>query len=82
MEELKDALKEKKVTIGTERTIKNLKMNRLKKVYISSNCKKEVKEDIEHYCKIYNIPLIALKENNEELGILCKKPFNISVLSI
>lgn len=81
MEELKEALKEKKLIIGTERTLKNLKMNNLKKVYIASNCKQEVKEDIEHYCKLYSIPLVKLKENNEELGIICKKPFSISVLS-
>lgn len=82
MEELREELKGKKVIIGTERTIKSLKMNKLKKVYMSSNCKQEFKEDIEHYCKLYNIPLVKLKENNEELGVLCKKPFPISVLSI
>jgi large subunit ribosomal protein L30e len=82
MEELKEALKDKKAIIGTDRTLKNLKMNKVKKVYISSNCDENVKDDLKHYCKLYSIPLIELKENNEELGIVCKKPFAISVLSI
>ena len=81
MKELKEAVKEKKLIIGTDRTIKNLKMHKVKKVYIASNCKKDIEEDIQHYCKLYNINLTKVKENNEELGVICKKPFSISVLS-
>ena len=83
MKELKEAIKfGKGLVIGTERTLKKLKMNEVKKVYVSSNCPKDVLDDIEHYSKIHNILLVKLKENNEELGIICKKPFLISVLSL
>lgn len=83
MKDLKEAVKEKKgLVIGTHRTLKKLKMNEVKKVYVSSNCPKNVLEDVEHYTKIHNIPLVKLKENNEELGVICKKPFFISVLSL
>ncbi|MBS3143465.1 ribosomal L7Ae/L30e/S12e/Gadd45 family protein [Candidatus Woesearchaeota archaeon] len=83
MKELKEAIKENKgLIIGTQRTLKKLKMKEVKKVYASSNCPKEVLEDIEHYTKLYNIPLVKLEETNEELGIICKKPFHISVLSL
>ncbi|MBU2633806.1 MAG: ribosomal L7Ae/L30e/S12e/Gadd45 family protein [Nanoarchaeota archaeon] len=81
MKELKEAVKEKKLIIGTDRTIKNLKMHKVKKVYISSNCKKDIEEDLQHYCNLYKIPLTKAKENNEELGVICKKPFSVSVLS-
>ena len=83
MKELKEAIKENKnLVLGTQRTLKKLKMNEVKKVYVSSNCPKDVLEDVEHYTKIHKIPLIKLKENNEELGVICKKPFFVSVLSL
>ena len=83
MKELKEAVKEGKgLIMGTSRTLKKLKMNEVKKVYVSSNCPKDVLEDIKHYTKIHKIPLVELKENNEELGVICKKPFYISVLSL
>jgi len=83
MKDLKEAIqKGKGLIIGTQRTLKKLKMNELKKVYVSSNCPKDVLEDIGHYTKLYSIPLIKLNESNEELGIICKKPFFISVLSL
>ena len=83
MKDLKEAIKTGKgLVIGTERTLKKLKMNEIKKVYVSSNCPKDVTSDLEHYTKLHNIPLVKLDETNEELGILCKKPFFISVLSL
>jgi len=83
MKYLKEAIKEGKGLIfGTHRTLKKLKMGEIKKVYVSSNCPEEVLGDLEHYSKIHNIPLVKLKENNEELGIICKKSFHISVLSL
>tara|TARA_Y100000310_G_C20559200_1_gene752172 strand:+ start:258 stop:512 length:255 start_codon:yes stop_codon:yes gene_type:complete len=83
MKELKEAVKEGKgLILGTSKTLKKLKMNEIKRVYVSSNCPKNVLDDIEHYTKIHNIPLVKLKENNEELGVICKKPFFVSVLSL
>ena len=83
MKDLKEAVKDnKRLVIGTQRTLKKLKMNEVKKVYVSSNCPKDVLEDVEHYSKVHNISLVKLKETNEELGVICKKPFHISVLSL
>ena len=76
---------EEKICIGTENTIKNLRLGKLGKVIITSNCPKGVKEDINSLnrkeegegAEIINIP-----ENNEELGIICRKPFHVSVLGV
>ena len=67
MKTLKEALKNKKVIIGTDRTLKNLKLGRLKRVYLASNVRQDIKEDIEYYTKLFNIKLIQLKENSGEL---------------
>jgi len=82
MESLKEAIEQGKVIIGADRTLKLLRKGELKEVYLSSNCPKQVKEDIEHYAKLHSIQLFRLKESNEELGVLCKKPFSISVIGI
>lgn len=79
-DELKEALKNK-VIIGTERTLKNLRNGKLKKVLIASNCKEETKKDLEYYGKIAKIEIIKLDIPNDEVGLVCKKPFSISVLS-
>ncbi|MEK6907417.1 MAG: 50S ribosomal protein L30e [Nanoarchaeota archaeon] len=80
MEELKKLIKENKIIIGTNSVMKNLKLGKLKGIYLASNCPKYAKEDIQHYAKLNNVKINELKENNEELGVVCKKPFSISVL--
>ena len=78
--EIKKLLKDKNLVIGTERTIKNLKSGKISKIFISSNCPSIVKADIEYYSKLTNAAVVKLKYPNEELGVICKKPFSISVL--
>ena len=78
--DLKKAVKEEKLVFGTDRTLKMIREGKAKKVFISSNCPKQVREDIKHYATIAGMEVNELKEPNEELGIICKKPFSISVL--
>ena len=79
LKELKDAIKEKKVVIGTERTIKELKRGKPTKVFIAKNCPEILKKQVRHYCKLSKIELAELEESNEEMGTLCKKPFSINL---
>ncbi|MEK6835447.1 MAG: ribosomal L7Ae/L30e/S12e/Gadd45 family protein [Nanoarchaeota archaeon] len=80
MKDLKQALKENKAIIGAQRVLKNLKTGKLTNVYLASNCPNTIKDDVNHYAKLYNIKVNELKESNEELGTICKKPFSIAVL--
>ena len=73
-------LKTKKIIIGADRVIKGLKSDNLSKVYLSSGCKDSIKSDISRYGRLGDTEIIKLTISNEELGILCKKPFSISVL--
>ena len=79
--EIRKLLGGKSVIIGSERTLKNLKLGKIGTVYISSNCSEKTKKAIEHYSKLSKSKIIKLKYPNDELGVLCKKPFSISVLS-
>jgi len=80
MDELRKALKEATITFGTEKTIKRMKNGNVKKVFLASNCPENVKKKIEHYSKLGNIETIKLDIPNDEIGLICKKPFSISVL--
>lgn len=79
---IKKALEEKKLIIGSERTIKILKQAGVSEIFITSNCADKVKNDLEHYSKLQKVKIVKLKINNEDLGIVCKKPFSISVVGI
>lgn len=80
--EIRKLLKEKKIIIGTGRTLKDLKLGKTSKIYLSTNCSEETLDTIKHYSKISKTSITKLKYPNDELGILCKKPYSISVLSV
>ena len=82
IKEIKSLMKTKKLIIGTERTVKNIKLGKIDKVFLSANCSESVEEDINYYKKLGKFKIIKLKYPNDELGALCKKPFLISVLSV
>ncbi|MBI4448021.1 ribosomal L7Ae/L30e/S12e/Gadd45 family protein [Candidatus Woesearchaeota archaeon] len=81
MSDLKKVLKEQKITIGSEETIKKLKIGKVKKVFLASNCPQKTKTEIMHLAKLANASIEELGIPNEEVGMICKKGFRISVLS-
>jgi len=82
VEEIKKHLKDKKLVIGTDRTLKLLKLGRLSKVFLAVNCAAPVKADVERYSKMSGAEVQSISLPNEELGVICTKPFSISVLGI
>ena len=80
IEDIKKALKSNKIMIGTKEIIKNLKLGKLSKVYLTSNAPKDVKDSIKKYASLGKAEVVQLRYANDELGTLCKKPFGISIL--
>lgn len=81
MNDLREDLKKKKPIFGADRTLKEIRSGKVEKIYISKNCRDDIKRDILHYSKLADVKVIELKETNNELGAVCKKPFNISVIA-
>jgi len=79
-EEIEKLVKTEKICMGTENTLKNLRSSNLNKILVSKNCPRNVVEDIESLSE--GTEILFLEKNNEELGIICKKPFHISVIGI
>ena len=85
MEKLKQDLLEssEKLVFGTERNLKLLKDDRIKRIYITSNCIDTIKEEIKRYA-LHNgkTEIVELNATNSEPGLICKKPFSISVIGL
>lgn len=77
--DLRDELKKEKPIYGLSDTLKKLKHGGLKKIFVASNCPD--KEGLLKQAKHFGVEVVEMKENNVELGIVCKKPYAISVLS-
>ncbi len=80
--EIKRMLKAGNIVIGTERTIKSLRKGHVQKVLVSSNCSANVEQNIHYYAGLSGAEMHKLDVPNDELGIICKKPFSISVLAV
>ncbi len=80
--EVKKLVGNKKLIVGAERTIKELKRGQLKKIFISSNCSEGARETIEINARLFKVEVSHLDVSNEELGIIMKKPFAVSVISL
>ncbi|MBW3013343.1 ribosomal L7Ae/L30e/S12e/Gadd45 family protein [Candidatus Woesearchaeota archaeon] len=78
MKDLKTRLEKGQVVIGTDLTMKNLRLGKIEKVLITKNCPTEVKEEILRFSD--EVKIEQLDKTNTELGIICKKPYAISVI--
>ncbi len=82
MDEIKKLLGKDNLIIGMERTVKAIKSGELKKVFLASNASESLKKDVDYYSKLSGFEVVNLKINNEDLGVLCKKPFSVQVLGV
>ena len=80
MKNIDEALKQKNLIIGSKRVLKLLRADKLKKVLVAKNCKEEVVEEIKKYSKVSDVDVVELDVPNDELGVMCKKQFSISVI--
>ncbi len=81
-EMVKAKAQKKEVIVGLATVIKGLQQGTLVKVFLASNSPAKMKEDIVRYATLSHIPVHELAQNNEELGIICKKNFLVSVIGI
>lgn len=80
--EIKDAIKEGKLLIGSEKIFKEVKQGSVNTVIHASNCPETSKRDLNYYSKHFGIELKRFNGSSVELGELCGKPFNILLVGI
>jgi len=79
---LKFVVRTGKVVIGARKTIKMVKLGKVKYVVIATNTPEEVKQDIEYYAKLSKVKLIRFPGSNKELGTTIGKPFGVAIMGI
>ncbi|MFP3232370.1 MAG: 50S ribosomal protein L30e [Sulfolobaceae archaeon] len=80
--ELRTLLRTGKVILGTKRTLKMLKLGKVKGIIIASTLRQDLKDDLIHYAKLAGIPYYEYKGSALELGTLCGKPFIVSAIGV
>ncbi len=80
--EIKKALQEKRLIIGSRKVMKKLKLGKLKLIVIASNCPEHIRKQVEYYAKLSNTEVKIFDGTGNELGIFCGKPFSIAAVAI
>jgi len=77
-----DALNKGKLVIGFKEVMSAVRNKKCSLVIHSSNCPQGMVSELIHAAKLINARVKGHVMNNKELGVLCRKPFNISVLCV
>ena len=80
--DIKNALKEKKLIIGSESVLRNIKNSGVSYVIYPINCKEDVLKELKYYNRNFGLDIRKFKGNSRQLGELCGKPFNVMLLGI
>ena len=79
---IKSALKEKKVIIGYKQVLRQIKIGNPEIIIYANNLPKDKLEELEHNTKTGSIKTCKFPKDSIELGLVCKKPFSVSILAI
>ena len=71
-----------KVILGSNKSIQAIKLGNGELVVMAANAPKNLKEDVEVYSKLSEIPVHIFDGSSVELGSICGKPFTVSVLVV
>ncbi len=79
---IQEKVKTKEVVLGYNRVLKMLKTGKPKMIVIANNIPKDMKETILHNAKLAKVEVKEFENDNVNLGLVCGKPFSVSVLAI
>jgi len=79
---IKEKIKEDKVVLGYKNVIKSLKTNKPELIVVADNMPEDKKKMIELNAKISKVQVKEYLKDNVNLGLLCGKPFSVSILAI
>lgn len=82
IDEIKKAISSNKLLIGENSTKRALKSGKASLVVVSKNVPSVVEKELKSLCKIGKCEFAKLEKDNLELGVTCRKPFGVCVLSI
>jgi len=81
-QEIKEAVKEKKIVIGSRTVMKGVKRGRIASLVYADNCPQAVMKDILYYSQNNFVSIKEFGGSSLQLGEVCGKPFNVLVVGI
>lgn len=81
-ETVQDAIKDEKIILGYRESIKFIKLDIPKLIVMAKNIPETMRKEIEHSAKVGKTKIETFQGNSKELGIVCGKPFPVTVLVI
>jgi len=79
---IKEKIKGNEVVLGYKNVIKSLKTSKPELIVLANNMPDDKKKMIELNAKISKVQVEEYLKDNANLGLLCGKPFSVSVLAI
>ncbi len=80
--ELKNLIKTGKYTLGANTTLRAIASGKAKMIIIAENAPPELRERALYYAKLGDIPVLVFKGTSHDLGVICGKPFKISMIAV
>jgi large subunit ribosomal protein L30e len=71
-----------KVILGSNKSLQAIKLGNGELVVMAANAPKTLKDDVETYSKLSEIPVHTFDGSSVDLGSICGKPFTVSVLVV
>ena len=71
-----------KVILGSNKSLQAIKLGNGELVVMAANAPKNLKEDVEIYSNLSEIPVHIFDGSSVDLGSICGKPFTVSVLVV
>ena len=79
---IKDAVRDNKIILGYNRVIREIKTGKSKIIIYANNIPKDKLDNIIHNTKLVKIDVKEYPDDSVNLGLVCGKPFSVSVLTI
>ncbi len=76
------AAKTGKVVFGANEAIRSVKTGKARLIVVASNSPSKIRENLECYGKLSQVPVITYKGNSIDLGVICRKQFAIAALTV
>jgi ribosomal protein L30E len=82
LDEIKKSLKSENMIFGADRVLKALRNKELEKVFMASNAPAGFVSDVKRFSELTQTAFEMLDIPNDELGVICKKPFFIAFIGL
>jgi len=79
---IKEKVKQKKVLLGYKTVMKFLKSGRPELIIYANDIPEEKKKTLDHNAEISNVKIQEYPNDGVNLGLVCGKPFPVSVLAM